>query len=70
MIEERAKEITLGVWAELEARMVTRSTSKAEFIEQNKAQAIELATAEFQSRRSKKVEKIVSYYCKLYIQHY
>ncbi len=60
LIAKRANEIMLTVWAELEARMVTRSTSKAEFLEFNKDQAIALATQEFQASKNKKIEKIVS----------
>ena len=49
----------LGVWGELEARMITRSTSKAEFLNANREQAIALATQEFEKVKNKKLQKVL-----------
>jgi hypothetical protein len=60
LLEKRVNEILAGVWADLEVRTLTRSTSKAEFLESNKELAIELAKKERLETRQKKIEKLVS----------
>lgn len=60
IIEKRSTEILTTIWGELDARMVTRSTTQSEFFDNNKAQAVELATQELQASKSNKIQKIVS----------
>jgi hypothetical protein len=51
LIGVRADEILRGVWAELNGRMMTRSTSKGEFFETNMHLALDLATKELNAQR-------------------
>jgi hypothetical protein len=51
LIGIRADEILRGVWAELNGRMMTRSTSKGEFFETNMHLALDLATKELNAQR-------------------
>ena len=59
LILKRANEIMSGVWGELEGRMVTRSTGKAEFFAANLEQAKTLAFQEFKVEKTKKLSKIM-----------
>lgn len=58
-IEKRSEEILKYVWSELDARLVMRSTSKLDFIDKNKDQAIQLAKKEVEDRKSQKIDKIM-----------
>lgn len=59
-IAKRSEEIMAGVWAEMEARMLTRSTTKKEFFDANKEKAVQLATDELEQSKNYKRQKIVS----------
>lgn len=59
LINRRSEEILKNVWAEYDTRMYTKFSSKVEFFEANKEQAIELATKEIDEeiRLTKEREK-------------
>merc|ERR1711871_703068 len=50
-IKERSEEILRQVYAEFEARLYAKTTSRTEFFESNREQAIELATKELEEER-------------------
>ena len=52
-IKERSEEILRQVYAEFEARLYAKTTSRTEFFESNREQAIELATKELEEERMK-----------------
>ena len=60
LIQMRADEILKTVWIEYDTRMLTKSTSKAEFLDNNKEKAYALATTEFEADRIKKQEQMVN----------
>lgn len=53
LISIRANEIMANVWMEFNARMVSKTTSKSEFYENNLDMATELAAKELQAKRDK-----------------
>ncbi len=53
LISIRANEILAGVWVEMNARMASKSTSKAEFFESNMHRALGLAATELNAKRDK-----------------
>lgn len=59
-ISNRSQEILQSVWAEFDARMYTKSTSKLEFFDKNRPMAMELATKEFEDERAKAQAELVS----------
>ena len=52
-IKERSEEILRQVYSEFEARLYAKTTSRTEFFDSNRAQAIELATQELEAERLK-----------------
>jgi hypothetical protein len=59
LIKIRTQEILANVWREYDTRMYTKSTTKAEFFDTNKATATELATKEIIAEREKKNEQLL-----------
>lgn len=58
-LNKRADEILHSVWIEYDTRMYTKSTSKAEFLAQNRPMALELARKEYDEEQAKLAEKEV-----------
>jgi len=60
LISNRANEILVDVWAAMNARMMSKSTSRTDFFETNMAQAVSLATQELRVQREKQVSLVES----------
>ena len=58
LISNRANEILVDVWAAMNARMMSKSTSRTDFFETNMAQAVRLATQELRVQREKLVSPV------------
>jgi hypothetical protein len=56
---KRADEILSTVWAELDARLATRTTSKTEFFEMNRENAFQLAKRELEDVKVSKRQRIM-----------
>ena len=58
-IAKRTDEILASVWRDYDSRLITKTSSKKDFFDANRAKATELATKELEEERSKKLSELV-----------